>query len=73
MTNTKTISVSLCVPVVFELEVGWDSDGETTDIKGVRLAQIQPGYTPKSLCEHLGEDDFEEIDRLTKIALGIED
>ena len=68
----KKISVSVCIPVVVELDVVWDEQDESAEIKGVEIRMIQEKYTPRSLCEHLSEDDFEHIDEETKRVFGIE-
>lgn len=71
--KTKKITISICVPTKFELQVKWDADHEEAEIAGATMAMIQQDWTPSSLWEQLGEEDAAEIDRLARKAFEVED
>ena len=70
--ETKTIFVEVVIPVSIELRVRWDEDDESAAIESVAFSHIQQSLTPRRLEEHMSEGDFQEIDKMTMKAFGVE-
>lgn len=70
--QTKTIQVEFAIPVTLELRVRWDEGEETAVIESAAISHIQADLSPDRLSEHMSEDDFQELDRITMKAFGIE-
>jgi len=68
-TKTKTILVSVVIPVSVQLHVTWD--GDETQIHKVELNPFGQTLGPRVIHENADEDTMEEIDSLTREAFGV--
>ena len=71
MSESLYIRFTMRIPVAMVLEVVVDDDG-FADILSVGREMVQAGITPRDVFESADDDERAEIDRLTRIAAGLE-
>lgn len=75
MSERKTIRMTLMLPTTVEMEVSLREDTAHSDdiiVHGIRREMIQCGIDGNRLGEYMGDDDFEEFERIAFEAFGKE-